>query len=214
MSIAMGCPTLPTPKLRPPMSARAIALPGGVSASPTITTSESAMPGAAVATTIALPGAAPVTSPVLATVGTVGARLVQVASEGDSGLPAISVTAAVSCAVFPGLRVVSVAYPGLTRTAAGAVSGVTVSRSVSAAPRIAASTRPAPLTTTVSIPTYSTAPSLERMPRSVTSNGCALQMTTIGTVRVALPAASTGTVVSATAPGTPALEIGTTTTWS
>src|SRR2546430_769390 len=143
MSIAMGCPTLPTPKLRPPMSARAIALPGGVSASPTITTSESAMPGAAVATTIALPGAAPVTSPVLATVATVGARLVQVASEGDSGLPAISV-AAVSCAVFPGLRVVSVAYPGLTRTAAGAVSGATVSRSVSAAPRIAASTRPAP----------------------------------------------------------------------
>src|SRR2546427_4750525 len=48
-----------------------------------------------------------------------GAPLVQVASEGDSGLPAISVTAAVSCAVFPGLRVVSVAYPGLTRTAAG-----------------------------------------------------------------------------------------------
>src|SRR5437762_1136818 len=144
MSIAMGCPTLPTPKLRPPMSARAIALPGGVSTSPTITTSESATPGAAVATTIALPDATAVTSPVLDTVAMFGAPLVQVASEGDSCFPARSVTTAVSCAVFAGLRVVSVTYPGLTRTAAGAVSGATVSRSVSAAPRIAASTRPAP----------------------------------------------------------------------
>src|SRR2546428_12964951 len=123
MSIAMGCPTLATPKLRPPMSARAIALPGGVSASPTITTSESATPGAAVATTIALPGATAVTSPVLDTVAMFGAPLVQVASEGDSGLPAISRTAAVSCAVVPGLRVVSVAYPGLTKTPAVAGGG-------------------------------------------------------------------------------------------
>src|SRR5207247_873645 len=112
--------------------------------SPTITTSESATPGAAVATTIALPSTMPVTSPVLETVATVGVRLVHVAREGDSGFPAISVTAAVSCAVFPETRFVSVTYPGLTRTAAGAVSGATVSRSVSAAPRMAASTRPAP----------------------------------------------------------------------
>src|SRR5207249_7782814 len=140
----MGWATLPTPKPRPPTSASAMGLPGGVSASPTITTSESATPGAAMATTIALPGATLVTSPVLDTLATLGVRLFQVASEGDSCFPAISVTTAVSCAVFAGLRVVSVTYPGLTRTAAGAVSGATVSRSVSAAPRIAASTRPAP----------------------------------------------------------------------
>src|SRR5439155_6370291 len=86
----------------------------------------------------------PVTSPVLETVATPGVPLVQVASEGDSCFPAISVTTAASCAVFPGLRVVRVTYPGLTRTAAGAVSGATVSRSVSAAPRIAATPRAAP----------------------------------------------------------------------
>src|SRR5437763_1888197 len=90
----MGWATLPTPKLRPPVSASAIGLPGGVSASPTITTSESATPGAAVTTTIALPGATPVTSPVLETLATLVARLVQVASEGDSGFPAVSVMAA------------------------------------------------------------------------------------------------------------------------
>src|SRR5213080_1711712 len=140
----MGWATLPTPKLRPPTSASAMGLPGGVSASPTITTSESATPGAAMATTIALPGATLVTSPVLDTVATLGVRLVQIASEGDSGFPAMSVTTAVSCAVFPELRVVSVTYPGFTRTLAGATSGATLSRSVSAAPRIAASTRAGP----------------------------------------------------------------------
>src|SRR3989454_12013012 len=75
---------------------------------------------------------------------------------------------------------------------------------------------PPPLTTTVSTPAYRTVPSLERMPWSVTSNGCALPMTTTGTVSVASPAASTGTVVSTTAPGsrvgTPTLEMDTTTT--
>ena len=126
------------------MSASASGLPGRTVGSPTITTSESATPGAAVATTTALPGLTPVTSPVLETVATPGVPLVQVASEGDSCFPAISVTTAASCAVFPGLRVVRVTYPGLTSTAAGAVSGATVSRSVSAAPRMAASTRPAP----------------------------------------------------------------------
>src|SRR5439155_1161203 len=190
-----GWATLPTPKLRPPTSASAMGLPGGVSASPTITTSESATPGAAMAATIALPGATPMTSPVLDTVATLGVRLLQVASEDDSGFPAMSVTTAVSCAVFPGLSVVSVTYPGLTRTAAGAVSGATVSR-------------------TVSTPAYSTALSLERMPSSVTSNGWAFPTTTTGTVSVALPAASTGTVVSPTARPTPVLEIGTTRTWS
>src|SRR5882762_1301180 len=144
MSIATGWPSFAAPKLRPPTSASASALPGGVTASPTITTSESATPGPAVAATIALPGATPVTSPVLDTVTTFSAPLVQVASEGDSCFPAMSVTTAVSCVAFPGLRVVSVRYPGLTRTAAGAVSGATVSRRVSAAPRIAASTRAAP----------------------------------------------------------------------
>src|SRR5213593_1316081 len=54
---------------------------GGVSASPTITTSESATPGAAMAATIALPGATLVTSPVLDTLATLGVRLFQVASE-------------------------------------------------------------------------------------------------------------------------------------
>src|SRR3989442_12720184 len=142
MSIATGWPSFATPKLRPPTSASA--LPGGVTASPTITTSESTTPGPAVAATMALPGATPVTSPVLDTVATIGAPLVQVASAGDSCFPATSVTTAVSCAAFPGLRVVSVRYPGLTRTAAGAVSGATVSRRGSAAPRIAASTRAAP----------------------------------------------------------------------
>src|SRR5207249_6430229 len=118
--------------------------PGRTVGSPTITTSESATPGAAVATTVALPGLMPVTRPVLETVATPGVPLVQVASEGDSCFPAISVTTAASCAVFPGLRVVRVTYPGLTSTAAGAVSGATLSRNVSAAPRMAASTRPAP----------------------------------------------------------------------
>src|SRR6266496_93345 len=140
----MGWVTFPTPKPRPPVSASAIGLPGRMVGSPTITTSESATPGAAMATTTALPGTKAVTSPVLETVATVGALLVQVAREGDSGFPAISVTAAVSCAVFPGLRVVRVRYPGLTRTAAGATSDATLTRSVSAAPRIAASTRAGP----------------------------------------------------------------------
>src|SRR6267378_2700166 len=142
--MATGCPIFATPKLRPPVSGSASGLPGRMAALPTITTSESATPGPAVVATIALPGATPVTSPVLDTVATFGAPLVQVASEGDSCFPAMSVTTAVSCAVFPGLRVVSVRYPGLTRTAAGAVSGATVTRRVSAAPRIAASTRAAP----------------------------------------------------------------------
>jgi len=75
---------------------------GGVTASPTITTSESATPGPAVAATIALPALPPVTSPVLDTVATFGAPLVQVASEGDSCFPAMSVTTAVSCAGSPG----------------------------------------------------------------------------------------------------------------
>src|SRR4029077_18041095 len=77
---------------------------------------------------------------------------------------------------------------------------------------------PAPLTTTVSTPAYRTAPSLERMPWSVTWNGCAFPLTRTRPVSVASPAASTGTVVSTTAPGsragTPTLEMGTTTTWS
>src|SRR6266849_964874 len=143
-SIATGCPILATAKLRPPVSARASGLPGGIAGSPTSTINESATPGAAVATTIALPGARPVTSPVLETVATAGVPLVQVASEGDNCFPAISVTTAASCAVFPGLRVVRVTYPGLTRTAAGAVSDATLTRSVSAAPRMTVSTRPGP----------------------------------------------------------------------
>ena len=88
MSIATDWPSFATPKLRPPTSASAIALPGGVTASPTITTSESATPGPAVAATIALPGATPVTSPVLDTVATFGVPLFQLASEGDSCFPA------------------------------------------------------------------------------------------------------------------------------
>src|SRR3989442_10969403 len=144
MSIATGWPSFATPKLRPPTSASAIALPGSVTASPTITTSESATPGPAVAPTIALPGATPVTSPVLDTVATFGAPLVQVASEGDSCFPAMSVTTAVSGAAFPGLREGSVRYPGLTRTAPGAASGATVSRRGAAATRIPAHTRTPP----------------------------------------------------------------------
>src|SRR4029077_19134219 len=119
-SIATGCPILATPKLRPPVSASASGLPGRMVGSPTITTNESATLGAAVATTTALPGLTPVTSPVLETVATPGVPLVQVASEGDNCFPVISVTTAASCAVFPGLRVVRVTYPGLTRTRAGA----------------------------------------------------------------------------------------------
>src|SRR5256885_267244 len=143
-SIAIGCPTLPPPKLRPPVRARAMGLPGGRVLSPTTIAIESAIPGPALATTIALPGATAVTRPALETRATVGAPLVQVASEEDSGFPAMSVTFAASCTAFPGASVVSVAYPGLTRTVAGAVRGDTVSRSVSAAPRIAAATRAAP----------------------------------------------------------------------
>src|SRR5947208_14233340 len=143
-SVAIGGPTLPPPKLRPPLSARAMGLPGGSVLSPTTIASESAIPGPALATTIALPGATAVTRPALETRATVGAPLVQVASEEDSGFPAMSVTVAASCTAFPGANVVSVAYPGLTRTVAGAVRGDTVSRSVSAAPRIAAATRAAP----------------------------------------------------------------------
>ena len=143
-SIAIGCPTLPPPKLRPPVRARAMGLPGGRVLSPTTIAIESAIPGPALATTIALPGATAVTRPALETRATVGARLVQVASEEASGFPAMSVTVAASCTAFPGASAVSVAYPGLTRTVAGAVRGDTVSRSVSAAPRIAAATRAAP----------------------------------------------------------------------
>src|SRR5438034_2254168 len=73
---------------------------------------------------------------------------------------------------------------------------------------------PVLLTITVSTPAYNTTPSLERIPCRVTSNGCDRPITTTGTLRVALPAASTGTVVSAIARGTPTLEIGTTTTWT
>src|SRR5438309_10625001 len=143
-SIAIGCPTFPPAKLRPPVRARAMGLPGGRVLSPTTIAIESAIPGPALATTIALPGATAVTMPALVTLATVGAPLVQVASEDDSGFPAMSVTVAASCTAFPGASVVSAAYPGLTRTVAGAVRGDTVSRSVSAAPRIAAATRAAP----------------------------------------------------------------------
>src|SRR6266516_243161 len=122
-SIAIGCPTFPPPKLRPP--SRAMGLPGGRVLSPTTIAKESAIPGPALATTIALPGATVVTRPALETRATVGARLVHVASEEDSGFPAMSVTVAASCTVLPGASVVRVAYPGLTRTAAGAVSGDT-----------------------------------------------------------------------------------------
>src|SRR5260370_22293806 len=132
-SIAMGWRSLGTGKVQPPVSASASGFPGGLAGSPTSTINESATPGAAVATTIALPGARPVTSPVLETVATPGVPLVQVASEGDSCFPAISVTTAASCAVFPGLTVVRVTYPGLTRTAAAAASDATLTRSASAA---------------------------------------------------------------------------------
>src|SRR2546430_3350886 len=143
-SIAMGGPTFPPPKLRPPLRARAMGLPGGRVLSPTTIASEAEITGPALATTIALPGATAVARPALETAATVGARLVQVASEEDRAFPALSVTVAASCTAFPGASVVSVAYPGLTRTVAGAVSGDTVSRRVSAAPRIAAATRAAP----------------------------------------------------------------------
>src|SRR5256884_9439338 len=143
-SIAIGCPTWPPPGVRPPVRARAMGLPGGGVLSPTTIAIESATPGPALAPTTALPGATAVTRPALETRATVGAPLGQVASEEDSGFPAMSVTVAASCTAFPGASVVSVAYPGLTRTVAGAVSGDTVSRSVSAAPRIAAATRAAP----------------------------------------------------------------------
>src|ERR1043166_5071479 len=140
----MGWPSFATLKLRPPTSASAMGLPGRMVASPIVTTSESATPGAAVATTIALPAAPAVTSPVFDTIATPGVRLVQVANEGDNGFPAMSRTAAASCTVFPGDNVVSAAYPGGVKTVAGAVSDETVSRSVSTAPRIAAATRAAP----------------------------------------------------------------------
>src|SRR5690348_2776945 len=144
MSIAIGWPSLATPKLRPPVSATAMALPGATVASPTATATESAIPGPALATTIAVPRATAVTRPALDTPATVGSLLVHVASEGDNGFPTLSATAATSCAAFPGASVVSVAYPGVIKTDAGAVSGATVRRSVSAAPGISAATRAAP----------------------------------------------------------------------
>src|SRR5439155_1499167 len=201
-SIATGCPILATPKLRPPVSASASGLPVRTDVSPTITTSDSATPGAAVATTTALPGLRPVTSPVLETVATPGVPLVQVASEGDSCFPAISVTTAASCAVFPGLRVVRVTYPGLTSTLAGAVSGATVSRSVSAAARIA----------TPTLPAYTPAPSRDRIPSTSIRYVLTDPTTTTGTVIVAFPASSTGTVVSATTTGARVCEDERTTT--
>src|SRR5207237_10092954 len=92
-SIAIGCPTFPPAKLRPPLRARAMGFPGGRVLSPTTIASESAIPGPALATTIALPGATAVTMPALVTPATVGARLDQGASEEASGCPASDVTA-------------------------------------------------------------------------------------------------------------------------
>src|SRR5439155_19436058 len=148
-------PSFPPPKLRPPLSARAMTLPGATVGSPTAIASESATPGPAPATTIALPRPTAVTSPEVDTAATVGSPLVQVASEGDNAFPAMSLTAATSCTVLPGDSVVSVAYPGVIKTDAGAVSGATVRRRVSAAPWISAATRatpPAGFTSAVTAP--------------------------------------------------------------